>query len=175
MKNFMNDFGKPIIVLMCICLVMSAALAFTNDVTAPIIEKAAAEKAEAARMEVLPDADAFTEVTADGLPAGITAAYKANNGAGFVFMMEAKGYGGTMSLICGIDADGKIVATKTLSHAETSGLGSKTADEPFRSQFAGKDAALDGVDTITGATISSKAYIGAVNEAFAAYEMVKGA
>ena len=89
-------------------------------------------------------------------------------------MITAKGYGGDMNLICGIDEEGNIIAVDTLSHNETKGMGSKTAEEPFNRQFIGKDKDLDGVDAITGATISSKAYIGAIKDAFAAFEMVKG-
>ena len=171
----MKEIMKPILVLMLICLVITAALAFTNEKTAPIIEQTEKAQAEAAQKEVLPEADVFTQLEPTGLPSTVTAVYKAENGAGYVFMMTAKGYGGDMNLICGMDADGKIVACKTLSHSETQGLGSKTTEDAFRGQFTGKDAALDGVETISGATISSKAYIGAIKDAFTAYELVKGA
>lgn len=175
MSGVKKDFVMPVLVLTLICIVISAALAFTNSVTAPIIAETEAKNAEAARIEVLPAADAFVPVAAEDLPAAVTEVYKAENGAGYVFMLSTKGYGGTMKLICGIGADGKITACKTLSHSETSGLGSKTAEEPFRARFTGKDAGLEGVSAITGATISSKAYIGAIQDAFAAYDIVKEA
>lgn len=171
----MKDYLKPIVVLMLICLVISAALALTNEKTAPIIEQTEKTKAEAARKEVLPDADSFVPVELTGLPSTVTAVYKAENGVGYVFMLTAKGYGGDMNLICGMDKDGKITACKTLSQSETQGLGSKTAGDAFRNQFAGKDSSLSGVATISGATISSKAYLGAIKDAFTAYEMAKGA
>lgn len=175
-SNVKADFVMPILVLTLICLVMSAILAFLNNVTAPIIEETENAIAEAARSEVLPEADGFTQVDVD-LPDGsfVTAVYEANNGVGYVFMITCNGYGGknTMNLICGMDADGLIVATKTLSHAETAGLGSKTADEGFRSQFTGKDASLEGVDIIGGATFSSNYYIEGIRSAFEAYELVK--
>lgn len=171
------DFVMPILVLTLICLVLSAVLAFTNKVTDPVIIATENAIAEAARAEVLPEADGFTEVDVE-LPEGsfVTAAYKANNGVGYVFMITCNGYGGkgTMKLICSIDADGRIVSTKTLSHAETAGMGSKTADNDFRSQFSGKDASLSGVDTISGATFSSNYYIEGIRSAFEAYELVKG-
>ena len=171
-----KHFIQPIVVLMAICLVISTALAFTNDVTAPVIEKAAAEKAEAARKEVLPDADSFELMQLSGLPETVTEVYHAANGRGYVFMLTAKGYGGDMNLICGMDADGNITACKTLSHSETSGLGSKTADEGYRGQYAGVNSGtLDSVQAISGATISSNAYKNAVGDAFAAYEIAKEA
>ena len=92
-----------------------------------------------------------------------------------VIMLTAKGYGGEMKLICGMDADGKITGCETLSQQETQGLGSKTTLPKFRDQFQGKDASLEGVDTISGATISSTAYIKAIKDAFTAYDLAKGA
>ena len=166
----------PVVVLFCICLVVSAALAATNEITAPIISEAEAKAAEEARLQVMPAAtDGFQPVQAAGLPETVAEVYRANNGAGFVFMLSTKGYGGEMKLICGIDADGKITACRTMSHGETPGLGSKTTESAFRDQFAGQDESLSGVSAITGATISSTAYIGAIRDAFTAFQIVKEA
>ena len=73
----------------------------------------------------------------------------------------------------GIGADGKITGAKLLEgNSETPGLGSKTGNESFTGQFIGKDSSLSGVETITGATISSKAFISAVGIAYEAYTAV---
>lgn len=172
-----SDFVLPIGVLLLICIVASALLAYTNSITAPIIEAAEAEAAEAARIEVMPEADSFELVQVDGLPESITEVYQAANGAGYVFMITSDGYGGrdTLNMICGIDAEGKITNTQVLSHSETVGLGSKVAGDDFRSQFVGKDSNLEGVDTIGGATVSSNYYINAIKDAFTAYDLVKEA
>ncbi|PKM73190.1 MAG: hypothetical protein CVU91_06395 [Firmicutes bacterium HGW-Firmicutes-16] len=175
MNSIGKDFVKPILVLTLICLLISAALAFTNQKTAPIIAAAEKAAAEAARQEVLPEADSFTLMELEGLPSTVTEVYRADNGAGFVFMLTAKGYSGDMKLICGMDADGKITDCNTLLQSETKGLGTKTTLPEFRQQFAGKDSSLSGVETISGATISSKAYLGAIKDAFTAYETAKGA
>lgn len=175
-SNIKADFVQPIVILTLICLVASALPAWVNGITDPIIKETEAAIAAAARKEVLPEADGFTLVDA-ALPEGsfVTEVYRADNGAGYVFMITCNGYGGknTMNLICGMDAGGKIVATKTLSHEETAGLGSKTTEDDFRNQFAGEDASLSGVDTITGATFSSNYYIEGITSAFEAYELVK--
>ena len=110
-----------------------------------------------------------------GLPATVTEVYRADNGAGYVFMLTTKGYGGDMKLICGIDKDGLITQCNTLSQSETKGLGTKTTLPEFRDQFVGKDSSLSGVQTISGATVSSRPYINAIKDAFAAYEIAKGA
>ena len=172
-----KDFVMPVLVLFCICLVISAALAVTNAVTAPIIAESEAEAAEAARLEVLPQAGeaGFEALTLEGLPDTVTEVYRAVNGAGYVFMLSAQGYGGEMQLACGIDADCKITACQTLSHSETAGMGSKTADAPFRDQFIGQGEDLSGVEAISGATVSSEAYIGAIQDAFTAFKLAKEA
>ena len=176
-SNVMADFVQPILVLTLICLISSFILAYINNVTAPIIEQTENEIAEAARAEVLPEADSFTKLDV-ALPEGsfVTEVYKADNGAGYVFMITCNGYGGkgTMKLICGMDEGGAIVATKTLAHSETAGMGSKTADPDYRNQYIGKTAdTVSEVDAITGATFSSNYYLEGIESAFEAYRLVK--
>lgn len=171
--NTTKDLLLPVIVLTVICMVITGALALTEQATTPIIQKAEAEAAEQAKKEVLPAADSFEELSTEGMPESITSAFKAKNGEGAVFFMTVKGYGGKMNLICGIGSDGKIKGTKTLSHSETAGLGEKTAKREYQSQYDGKDESLEGVDHIAGATISSKAFKGAVEDAFKAFKEVK--
>ena len=166
----------PIVVLMLICLVMSALLAGTNFITEPIITAGDAQRAEQARIDALPAADGFE--TLDYAPAEgstVTKVYEATNGAGYVFMVSTTGYGakGSLQIICSIDADGKIVNTATLAHDETPGLGTKVTEDAFASQFPGVDSSMEGVDTISGATISSTAYVNAIADVFAVYETIK--
>lgn len=173
----MKDIVKPIAVLAAICLVVTALLAYVNMITLPIITKAEEKAAAQARTEVLSEADGFKLLDVK-LPEGVLGAYEATNGAGYVFMLSTKGYGGEIILICGIKSDGSIEQIKTLSHSETSGIGSKVVDNnsDYRNQYKGKTAGnYDGVDAVTGATISSKAYKKAVSAAFEAYEAVKEA
>ena len=174
-SSALTDFVAPIGVLLIICIVASALLAYTNSITAPIIEAAAEEAAEQARIAVMPEADGFEELQVDGLPETVTGVYKATNGVGYVFMLTADGYGGrdTLSITCGIDSEGKITDTQVLSHEETVGLGSKITGDDFRGQFTGKDSNLECVDIIGGATFSSNYFIGAIRDAFTAYDMVK--
>ena len=80
--------------------------------------------------------------------------------------------------MCGIKPDGTIEKIKTLSHSETSGIGSKVVDNEsgYSKKYTGKNENdFDSVDAVTGATISSKAYKKAVASAFEAYDVVKGA
>ena len=177
-SNVMTDFGAPILVLVLICAIMSGLLAFTNGITAPIIEEAERKASEEARLEVLPNADSFLRVEIADLPGSVTEVYQAENGAGYTFSIVAQGYGGknTLKMAVGIDMDGKITGVKVLSHKETAGLGSKiAADEGFYGQFPGLDAAgAAAADTISGATFSSNYYKAAIADAFTAFDAVKG-
>ena len=175
-SNVTTDFVLPIVVLVLICAVMSGLLAVTNNITAPISEESERRAAEEARIEVMPQADGFEEVTVEGLPASVTSVYRATNGVGYVFSLTTIGYGGknTLKMTIGIDMDGKITDTKVLSHKETAGLGSKVTGDAFRGQFPGKDAALEGVDNISGATFSSNYYRAAIADAYTAYGLAAG-
>lgn len=168
-----KDFLIPIAVLTGICFVIAAALAVTNRVTEPVIAAAAAERAMAARREILPDALEFEPMPLDGAPASVKEAYRATNHAGYVFMLTAKGYSGDIDMICGISEAGKVISARVLQQTETKGLGTQIADAAFGDQFAGKDAALRDVSAITGATISSTAYINAIKDAFTAFELMR--
>lgn len=171
--NAVKEFVVPAAVLTVICLVVSAVLAGTYQVTKPVIEAAKRAEADASRVVVLPDGKDFEEVSASGLE-NIVDAYKAGNGAGYVITGKAKGYGGDLQVMAGIDKDGKIAGVKLMDNNETQGIGSKTGEDSYTSQYKGKDSTLDGVTTISGATISSKAFQSAVTSIFQAYGSLAG-
>lgn len=174
----LKEFLVPTLTLFVICLVATALLGLTNNVTAPIIEKLAIETEVKSRQVVFADAKSFgeAEVLADGTSV-VTALDDAGNVIGHVVVNTAKGYGGDISVMTGVDAEGKVTGVNILSHAETAGLGAKAAEQSFRDRFVGliggitvsKDKAGDNsVDAITGATITSRAVTDAVNAAIEA-------
>jgi len=91
------------------------------------------------------------------------------------------GFGGDLKVLVGFDPDGKILGYTLLEHAETPGLGAK-ADKWFqkgeKGDIIGKDpkepltVSKDGgqVDAITASTITSRAFLLAVNNAYNAYK-----
>ena len=93
----------------------------------------------------------------------------------------ANGFGGELKLLVGFAPDGKILGYTLLEHAETPGLGAK-ADKWFqkgeKGDIIGKTPAepltvsKDGgqVDAITASTITSRAFLFAVNSAYNAYK-----
>ena len=93
----------------------------------------------------------------------------------------ANGFGGELKLLVGFAPDGKILGYTLLEHAETPGLGAK-ADKWFqkgeKGDIIGKTpeepltVSKDGgqVDAITASTITSRAFLFAVNSAYNAYK-----
>lgn len=177
MSNW-NKIYKPIVVLSVICVIVTGALALTNDVTAPMIEEATRVAQENARKELLPDAAGFTKVEG-GAVKNVSDVYTADNGVGTVVTSSAKGYGGKMTVMVGFTADGTIRQIKVTEQAETKGIGSKVADTPsYWERYEGLAAELlvlnGDVDAQSGATVSSKALLAAVNSAIEAYNAMDG-
>ena len=175
MSNW-NKIFKPIVVLCVICIVMTGALAATNGVTAPIIEAATIAAQNAARTELLPEADSFTKV--EGLAVeNVVEAYTADNGTGTVVTSTSKGYGGTMTVMVAFTPEGTIKQIKVTEQGETQGIGSKVAgDASFWTRYEGLEAKElvlgTDVDALSGATVSSKALTNAVNAAIAGYNAI---
>ena len=191
---------KPIIVLLVICLVATAALAYFNELTKDVIAEGNAKKEAEALLEVMPavDTEALSAEELETVVSQLTlsdenisAAYKATKDgedAGYIFKTSAKGYGGDVVVIVGIDAEGKITGAKVISHAETAGLGAKAAvngEGSWISQYVGKpageltvvksgNAGESEIDAITSATITSNAVTRAVNAAGQAFKILGG-
>lgn len=165
--------AKPIIVLTLICVISSALLGATYTITKDTIDAATKAATDAAMAAVLPGAGSFEEITVDGVE-GVLLAAKETGGLGYAFQVQDKGFGGAYVVMVCIGDDGKITGTQLLDNSETPGLGSKTGEASFTGQFIGKDSALEGVETVTGATISSNAFIRCIGTAYQAYGAVTG-
>ena len=91
------------------------------------------------------------------------------------------GFGGDLKILVGFDPNGVILGYTLLKHSETPGLGAK-ADKWFqkgqKGDIIGKNpkeklsVSKDGgqVDAITASTITSRAFLLAVNNAYSAYK-----
>ena len=171
----MKNSIKSTLVLICVCAFITAALAVTNSITAPIIAKNEEAAANDALLQVLPDGKNFEklDITTYSLPATVTEAYKAENG-GYVLKLETSGYAAGLVIMCGVDAEGKVAGTVILSSGETPSIGGVAADT-LAGALVGKDAAgIDGVDTISGATKTTGAYRAAVKDALNAAIILGG-
>jgi len=175
----LRELMKPSITLFLICVVVSAALGLTYSVTASKIDERTQIDAQAARIAVFKGADSFSKL--EDKNEIVIEAYKAlkdNKTVGYVFITASKGYGGNINITIGIDSEGKVTGIKIGDNKETPGLGSKTSNNSFFSQFSGfiikeplkvvkvKKTKAEEIEAVSGATISSKAVTKAVQAAF---------
>ena len=174
-KKKMNTSIKSLIVLLAICLVIAVAMAAINLITAPKIAEAEKQAEQQALREVLADAVEF-EAIAGEYAESVDAVYRDTAGAGYAVMLSAKGYDSSnpIRIAAGFDVDGNLLRCSVVSSSgETTGIGTKVTEESFLSQFGGGRSDLNGVDTISGATISSTAFLSAVEDAFAAVRLAR--
>ena len=176
-----KEYVQPILVLVAICLVISFALAQTYGMTKPVIERITKENADIARAVVLPTgADGFTEYEGEKI-AGVTEYYVANNKSGVAVTAESKSFGGTMTVMVGVDQDGKVTGVTVTNHADTPGLGTKAMTVEYLSQYMGVESLSEEkiknateVDAITGATISSDGVYACVRLALEQFNALGG-
>lgn len=178
-------------VLFTITLIASAGVGAVNMITVEPIAAAKVAATEAALGEVLPafDATETTELTIDEMPIKVYTATSAGATVGYaVETMTKQGFSGVVKLMVGFLPDGTVHNVNVLQQAETPGLGTKMCDEgnPLlgsiqnqklenKKLVSGKLAVTkDGgdVDALTAATISSRAYVDAVNRAWMAMKSV---
>ncbi len=177
-----ESMGMLVVVLFLITFITALLLGFVNQVTAPQIEKNNEATRATAMAELIPDAEPVQAEPAEvpspdkDTPAiqNIYEMQKDGETVGYCMEVLPSGFGGTLTVVVGINTDGTVAGAKVTSHAETPGLGAKAqADPTWIPQFAGKPAdgslavTKDGGDIvpITGATITSRAVTKAVNTA----------
>ena len=166
MKN--KDSLKSIIVLLSICIVIGAAMAAVNMLTKDTIAEVQAKKEAEALNDVVKENGGFEKISLGyDLPESVSAVYLDKDGEGVAMLVAAKGYDSSnpISIAIGFRNDGTIEKCSVIScTGETSGIGTKVSKEDFLSQFNDKSNTSD-VDTISGATISSSAFVKAVGDA----------
>ena len=93
-------------------------------------------------------------------------AKKAGNIFAVALEGKGKGFGGLIGVMVAVSKDGKLLDIGVTSHSETPGIGTKTAEAYFTDKFKGlkAEAGLK-VDSISGATYSSKGVMAAVEQA----------
>lgn len=181
-----SNFKNMILVLFSITAIAAAALAGVYNVTKGPIELATAAKQKSAIEAVAPEFDnnpveEKIEVKMNG---GIITVFPAKKGGEVVGAaietFTNNGFSGLIKLMVGFDKEGNIINYAVLEHKETPGLGSKM-EEWFRvggGNINGKNPAKnnmtvskDGgdVDAITAATISSRAFLDGVQNAYKAF------
>lgn len=178
--NF-KDVFVPTLALFLICAIVTALLAVTNNATAPMIADIQKKNQDEACQKVLPAASAFqeSEIEYNGNKYTFYLGTDAEGATvGCVIITTAKGYGGDISVMTGIAISGEVTGVQILSMNETPGLGANAKKDSFLSQYTGKSSELkvkkDGgdIDSLTGATITSRAVTAAVSEAIAIHDSI---
>lgn len=164
----------PVIVLVSICIVVAALLAGINMFTAPEIEARAEQKLKDSLTVVLPGASGFEKIElSESYPSEIKSAYKADKGLVFETYVKGKDF---MTVMCGVDNEGKIVAIDVISENETPGYKEKVFDKVLGEEGAynGKGSSDLSEELVSGATLTSGGVYKAVKAALDGYTVYNG-
>ena len=178
MAKLESTFKNMVLSLVIISMVAAGALAGVYILTEKNIALQEAQKQQAAILAVLPEGCTVAEPEeVEGLT--IYKAFKDDQWIATAVETSEVGFDGPQVIMVGLDAEGKVLDYVVLKQTETPGLGAHI-DHWFkdavgnRSIIGKKAGALavnkDGgeVDAITAATISSRAFLKAINKAYAA-------
>lgn len=184
-KKLESNFINMVVVLFAVTLIASAAVGYVYTLTAGPIEEAKQAKQVNAIRQVIPgefdndpNADVWKAKTPDGGELEFYPAKKNGTLVGTaVKTYTNNGFGGKVWLMVGFNPNGTISNYSVLEHKETPGLGSKMDlwfTQNGKGSIIGKKPGTTGlkvskdggdVDAITAATISSRAFLDAVNRA----------
>ena len=161
-----NSLVKPAVVLVLICAIVGFLLGSVDNLTLPTITANREARAWATYNALIPEATDFEALSCD-VP-GVTALMEADDDLGYAVIAQSKGYSSQVPMAVAFDDEGTITNVIGMDNTETPGLGTKVQLPDFTDQFLGRAAeplTIDDIDAVTGATISSKAALAAVNEA----------
>ncbi len=185
MKKLESSLTNMVLVLVGVAVIMGCLLAWVNHLTSgPISEQK--QKALEEGIKTVMQAESLNVTSTDTLRTtdnkGKEQVYIIyNNEKGAAVESATMGFGGQLRVLVGFDTEGNILGYTLLEHQETPGLGAK-ADQWFqkgqKGDIIGRNPSepltvnKDGgqVDAITASTITSRAFLLAVNNAYNAYK-----
>ncbi|MFW6013593.1 MAG: FMN-binding protein [Nanoarchaeota archaeon] len=160
---------KQIIILVAVVVLSCALIISAHLQTKPIIKERQEKILNERIVNIFPMMTDSHEIKEDEL----YEIYKDESLIGYIVIAEAYGYQSKIQVLVGFEKNMKIKKIFVLNEEETPGIGSQITEDEFRSQFTGltkESVALsdkDGeIDSVTGATASSKAVVEAVKNAF---------
>lgn len=190
MKKLESTITNMVLVLVGVALITGCILAYVNHITSgPIKEQAAKTLAEGIKsvmggveLTVAKDDTVKQNINGKEIVFVIHKAVDANkNDLGVAVESTTGGFGGDLKVLIGFDVKGTILGYTILQHAETPGLGAK-ADKWFQKGgkgcIIGKNPGTDNfvvkkdggeIDAITASTITTRAFLQAVVQAYNAY------
>lgn len=147
-----------------------AALSLVNSMTDPLIQETAIASEKENLVKIYSGGEEFKKVEGSlaDYPA-IKDIYSAGD-QGYVYKTSVQGYKGPVVILIGLDKAGtyKGFEVGDISQ-ETKGIGDKVLDESYKKSIVGKNIG-DSIDTISGATYTSKAVVDGIEQATAHYE-----
>ena len=161
----------PVIALFAVtCVVISSVHTITDLDTA----RAEAREQRELLAQVMPQAETSSETPyrANGA-LSILAGYSSEGELiGYCVEVQNQGFGGIITMVVGVDLDGKVTGVAVTSHSETNPVGTQAMTEEALSRYVGRSGTLrtsgsNSVDVVTGATATSKAITAGVNRALA--------
>src|SRR5690606_26704781 len=185
-----STFKNMVITLFVVTFTAAAALGFVYDLTKDAIELSKTKAQSEAIEKVLPEFDELGTSFKVAAPSASDSleffpAFRNGEQVGIaVKTYTNNGFSGYISVMAGIDSSGNLSGFEVLEHAETPGLGSKMVvwfnneDKPNQyiigknSQTHSFKVTKDGgdFDAITASTITSRAFLEAIERAFKVYE-----
>ena len=118
---------------------------------------------------ILPGSKVFTVEPYAGDDANIRSIHKGETG--FVVETVTYGYAGDITMLIGVTSEGKVTGLVVRDMSDTLGLGGNAlTDHEFLAQFlntSGEAEVGTNIDTISGATVTSKAITRSINSAVA--------
>ena len=159
---------KKTFLMPLLALVLAAAVLLGLTFGLKGVASANAQKEHLYMMQtILPGSENFTVEPYTGEDANIRSVHKGENG--FVIETATQGYADEIVMLIGVSNDGKVKGLVVREIHETHGLGNKAlTDWKYLSQYLNTqgDAQIgEGVDAITGATVTSKTITRCINSA----------
>ncbi|QQS36195.1 MAG: FMN-binding protein [Ignavibacteriales bacterium] len=173
----MKEVIRIVATLTVIGVIAGGSLSLVNNWAAPKIAVNQKAETERAIFLVHPDGKKYEAVQTKELEA-----YKVfdeqNNFSGYSLVYSGNGFQGKIKLMIGLSSTlDKVTSIEVLEQSETPGLGTKILEPPYKDQYNGltpvpviklvkgvEPSAPNEVQSITGATISSRAVVTIVNE-----------
>lgn len=166
--------GKALGCLALVLLATGSVLAVTHRLTDLDTARAEAQAQRELLSQVMPQASTSSETPyrANGA-LSITAGYSSGNELlGYCVEVQAQGFGGVITMVVGVDLDGKVTGVAVTEHKETNGIGTEAMTSSALKRYVGKSGTIrssgsNAVDAVSGATATSKAITTGVNRALA--------
>ena len=168
----MNKIVHLGLFLAIVSAVAGGALAFANQMTAPVIAANNEKQEKESLLAMYPDANSndFKLVNKTLDSKTVQKVYEYKNV--YIFNMSVSGYKDGTVFLVSIDKDSKkIDKYNAISNGDTKGLGSQVSNCPVAS-LEGKDATGQ-LDTISGATVSSGPVVSGIHEAAKLVDQLK--